>query len=72
MSTHHPIAVIGVGLGGLTFAHVLHRNGIDATVYELEPSATARQQGVMLDITGDTKYIPVTRISRREGSYADC
>ncbi|HEV2640163.1 MAG TPA: NAD(P)/FAD-dependent oxidoreductase [Actinocrinis sp.] len=47
---HHPIAVIGAGLGGLVFASVLHRHGIEAAVYELDASATARYQGSMLDM----------------------
>jgi 2-polyprenyl-6-methoxyphenol hydroxylase-like FAD-dependent oxidoreductase len=50
MTTHHGIAIIGAGLGGLTLARILHVNGIEAAVYELDESPTARTQGGMLDI----------------------
>ncbi|MFJ4002413.1 FAD-dependent oxidoreductase [Streptomyces sp. NPDC090023] len=51
---HHPIAVIGAGLGGLTLARVLYAHGVEAAVFDLDPSPEARTQGGMLDIHDDT------------------
>ena len=44
------IVIVGGGLGGLTLARVLHVNGIESTVYELDESPTARDQGGTLDL----------------------
>lgn len=54
MTSHHPIAIIGGGLGGLTTAAVLHVNGIESAVFELEAGRHVRTQGGMLDIHTDS------------------
>jgi 2-polyprenyl-6-methoxyphenol hydroxylase-like FAD-dependent oxidoreductase len=51
---HHPVAVVGAGLGGLVLARVLHVRGIEAAVFDLDASPAARTQGGMLDIHDDS------------------
>ncbi|MEU7086974.1 FAD-dependent oxidoreductase [Streptomyces achromogenes] len=51
---HHPVAVVGAGLGGLALARVLHVRGIEAALFDLDASPDARAQGGMLDIHNDS------------------
>ncbi|OLZ74336.1 FAD-dependent oxidoreductase [Streptomyces sp. IMTB 2501] len=51
---HHPVTVVGAGLGGLAFARVLHVHGMTAALFDLDPSPAARIQGGMLDIHDDS------------------
>ncbi|MEU1300513.1 FAD-dependent oxidoreductase [Streptomyces shenzhenensis] len=53
-TAHHPITVVGAGLGGLALARVLHVHGIEATVLDLDDSPAASTQGGMLDIHEDS------------------
>jgi 2-polyprenyl-6-methoxyphenol hydroxylase-like FAD-dependent oxidoreductase len=51
------ITIVGGGVGGLTLASVLHKNGIASVVYDADPSPTHRHQGGMLDIHHDTGQV---------------
>jgi 2-polyprenyl-6-methoxyphenol hydroxylase-like FAD-dependent oxidoreductase len=44
------IAIVGGGLGGPVLARVLQLHGVACTVYELDASSDARDQGGMLDL----------------------
>ncbi|UIR22004.1 FAD-dependent monooxygenase [Streptomyces spinosirectus] len=57
MTTHHPITIVGAGLGGLALARVLHVHGIEAALYDLDASPAARTQGGMLDIHHDSGQV---------------
>lgn len=54
MNPHPRIAVIGAGPGGLTCARILQQHGHTPTVYDLDPSPTARDQGGTLDLHPDS------------------
>ncbi|MFE2724227.1 FAD-dependent oxidoreductase [Kitasatospora sp. NPDC059327] len=56
MSTTSPprIGIVGAGPGGLICARVLQRHGVPVTVYDLDSSRTARDQGGTLDMHPDS------------------
>ena len=49
-SEFHRLAIVGGGLGGLTLARILQKNGLDVVVFEREPSRNGRGQGGSLDL----------------------
>nr|WP_104790777.1 NAD(P)/FAD-dependent oxidoreductase [Streptomyces sp. QL37]PPQ61396.1 FAD-dependent oxidoreductase [Streptomyces sp. QL37] len=51
---HHPVTIVGAGIGGLVLARVLHVHGIASAVFDLDADRHARTQGGMLDIHGET------------------
>ncbi|GAA4232473.1 FAD-dependent monooxygenase [Actinomadura meridiana] len=66
-TTHHPIAIIGAGLGGLTLARVLRTRGIGADVFDLEAGRHVRTQGGMLDIHDDSGQVALRAADLHEG-----
>src|SRR3954470_17772944 len=61
------IAIVGGGLGGPVLARVLQLHGIASTVYELDASIDARDQGGMLDMHEESGQ----RALRETGLYED-
>jgi 2-polyprenyl-6-methoxyphenol hydroxylase-like FAD-dependent oxidoreductase len=51
------IAIVGAGMSGLVCARILQVNGIAVTVYEMDDSPAARQQGGSLDVHTDTGQV---------------
>ncbi|PSK54348.1 Kynurenine 3-monooxygenase [Elsinoe australis] len=55
------IAIIGAGPAGSTLALILHNAGIEATIFESEPNANARNQGGTLDLHDNTGLLAIKR-----------
>jgi 2-polyprenyl-6-methoxyphenol hydroxylase-like FAD-dependent oxidoreductase len=60
------IAIMGGGPGGLTLARILQERGIPATVYELDASPDARDQGGSIDLHEESGQLAM----REAGLYA--
>jgi 2-polyprenyl-6-methoxyphenol hydroxylase-like FAD-dependent oxidoreductase len=53
MSDRARILIAGGGVGGLTLAQALRRDGLDVAVYERDPTPTIRNQGYRIHIDPD-------------------
>ncbi|HEX8824911.1 MAG TPA: NAD(P)/FAD-dependent oxidoreductase [Archangium sp.] len=61
------VVIVGAGIGGLTLAAALHREGISARIYERDLGITARQQGYALSLKESTGL----KVLRTLGLYED-
>ncbi|MBL3803897.1 NAD(P)/FAD-dependent oxidoreductase [Streptomyces sp. BRB081] len=64
---HHPLLVVGAGLGGLTLARVLALHGVGCTVLDSDADRDARSQGGMLDLHEDTAQAALREAGLYEG-----
>ncbi|WP_435896923.1 FAD-dependent monooxygenase [Streptomyces diastaticus] len=67
MPEHHPLLVVGAGLGGLTLARVLALHGVGCTVLDRDADRDARSQGGMLDLHEDTAQAALREAGLYEG-----
>jgi 2-polyprenyl-6-methoxyphenol hydroxylase-like FAD-dependent oxidoreductase len=65
--SHPSIAIIGAGLSGLVLARILQTHGVPTTVYELDPTRVARNQGGSLDIHEESGQLAL----REAGLYEE-
>lgn len=72
MSTTLRISIVGAGPGGLTLARVLSTRGIASTIYELDGSGTARDQGGTLDLDKESGQRALLDAGLLEGFRAIC
>jgi 2-polyprenyl-6-methoxyphenol hydroxylase-like FAD-dependent oxidoreductase len=66
------IAIIGAGPAGLTCARILQRNGLAATVYDLESGPETRNQGGTLDLHEDNGQIALREAGLLDAFLAVC